>query len=196
MKECWSEGDLRAYVDRELPAGELDRISAHVETCEACAARLKEIAGRAGRIAACMADLADVPASIPVGRPRQAWKWAAAAAVLAAGIAAAVALKPVRHPVAVVTPPAPVVTAPQEASAAAPVQVAAPPPEVAVKRAAARHRRSPRPAVNYFMALDDEPIDTGVVMRMALQDGMQADVIVDSQGRARAIRPVSYGRGK
>jgi hypothetical protein len=40
------------------------------------------------------------------------------------------------------------------------------------------------------MALDEEPIDTGLVMRVALPSGMQADVIVDGDGRARAIRPV------
>jgi hypothetical protein len=45
--------------------------------------------------------------------------------------------------------------------------------------------------VQYYMALDEEPIDTGLVMRVALPSGMQADVIVDGDGRARAIRPVS-----
>jgi hypothetical protein len=45
----------------------------------------------------------------------------------------------------------------------------------------------------YFLALDDDPIDMGVVMRVALDtgDAVQADVIFDADGRARAIRPVS-----
>ena len=47
------------------------------------------------------------------------------------------------------------------------------------------------PQVQYYLALDDEPIDTGVVMRVALDGtGIQADVIFDAEGRPRAIRTV------
>jgi hypothetical protein len=52
-------------------------------------------------------------------------------------------------------------------------------------------KRAKQPRVQYYLALDDEPIDTGVVMRVAL-DGtaVQADVIFDAEGRPRAIRTV------
>jgi hypothetical protein len=50
-------------------------------------------------------------------------------------------------------------------------------------------RRRTQP-VQYYLALDDEPIDTGTVMRVALASGAEADVIVDSEGRPRAIRAV------
>jgi hypothetical protein len=81
-------------------------------------------------------------------------------------------------------PPSP--DAVQEAPAATTVVSV---PVLPVRRAAARRAR-PTP-VQYYMALDEEPIDTGVVMRVALPSGMQADVIVDGDGRARAIRPIS-----
>jgi hypothetical protein len=42
-----------------------------------------------------------------------------------------------------------------------------------------------------FVALDDEPIDTGVVVRVAVgPNQVQADVIVGPDGRARAFRLV------
>jgi hypothetical protein len=55
--------------------------------------------------------------------------------------------------------------------------------------------RSPKrvkpPQVEYYLALDDEPIDTGIVMRAALDGaGVQADVIFDAEGRPRAIRTI------
>jgi hypothetical protein len=47
------------------------------------------------------------------------------------------------------------------------------------------------PQVEYYLALDDEPIDTGIVMRAALDGaGVQADVIFDAEGRPRAIRTI------
>jgi hypothetical protein len=48
-----------------------------------------------------------------------------------------------------------------------------------------------------FVALDDDPIDAGVVMRVALAEGrMQADVIYSQDGRPRAIRLVNDATGK
>ena len=199
MKECWSEGDLRACVDGELPAEDAERLAAHLRVCGACAARLRETEDRARRIGACLAELGEVPAVLPAAQARKpVWKWALAAAALAAAFAVALILRPVHHPVAVTVPPAlPAAELPVETARTVPAVPAAPivPQTVAAKRPV-RHKAAPRPTVNYFVALDDEPIDTGVVMRMALEDGMQADVIVDSTGRARAIRPVSYVAGK
>ena len=40
MTECWSEGELRAYCDRELPAKDMDRLAAHLENCVPCRERL------------------------------------------------------------------------------------------------------------------------------------------------------------
>jgi hypothetical protein len=48
---------------------------------------------------------------------------------------------------------------------------------------------------SYFLALDDEPIETGIVMRVASPSGdFQADVIVGPDGRAHAIRIVNAER--
>ena len=55
-------------------------------------------------------------------------------------------------------------------------------------------RRSPPKQV--FFALDDEPIESGMVMRVGLPSGeLVADVIVGPDGRARAIRIVNDGTG-
>jgi hypothetical protein len=63
-------------------------------------------------------------------------------------------------------------------------------PEPSPARAKSPRRVKP-PNVQYYLALDDEPIDTGVVMRVALDGtGVQADVIFDADGRPRAIRTV------
>jgi hypothetical protein len=43
-----------------------------------------------------------------------------------------------------------------------------------------------------FLALDDEPIETGIVVRVALGEAeIPADVIFGTDGRAHAIRLVS-----
>jgi hypothetical protein len=62
-------------------------------------------------------------------------------------------------------------------------------PRAAVTRRTRRHAEKPR--VDYYVALDSEPIDSGLVVRVALEDGLLADVIVDEQGRARAVRPLN-----
>ena len=51
MKECWDEGGLRAYLDRELPPDEMTRIAVHLGGCAECHARYNELAGRAARVA-------------------------------------------------------------------------------------------------------------------------------------------------
>src|SRR5205085_1072274 len=57
-----------------------------------------------------------------------------------------------------------------------------------VKRRAAVPQET-RSAAQPFVALDDEPIETGVVMRVGTESGgFQADVIVGPDGRAHAIR--------
>src|SRR6185312_9974164 len=74
---------------------------------------------------------------------------------------------------------APAVEAPPEATA----------PEAPAPVKAKSVKRAKPPQVRYYLALDNEPIDTGVVMRVALGDtAVEADVIFDSDGRPRAIR--------
>jgi hypothetical protein len=81
-----------------------------------------------------------------------------------------------------------------------PIQAAAPEHAPAATLAAAPVRTArPKPATpgappqtDSYLALDDDPIDVGIVMRVALDSAaaVQADVIFDAEGRARAIRPV------
>jgi hypothetical protein len=56
--------------------------------------------------------------------------------------------------------------------------------------------KAPSPAVALqkaeFVALDNEPIDAGLVVRVSLgPNNVQADVIISADGRARAYRLVS-----
>jgi anti-sigma factor RsiW len=154
MTECWNEGDLRAYADRELPPVEMERLAAHLADCAGCEARYRELAGRAGRVGAWMAELhAPVPAlpKQPV-RPATTWpRWAAA--LTAAAALALLLMNPGAKPSV------------QQGTAAI-----------------SRH----------FVALDNEPIDTGVVVRVVVgPNQVQADVIIGPDGRARAFRLVS-----
>lgn len=183
MSNCYSDGDLRAFLDGELPGG-----GEHIESCAVCAARLQEIEARARRVGACLAGLTDSPA-IAVERPRRrrAWGWVAAAAT----ILAALGLAPWGTERAPKPSPAPTTIASVMAPAAPPVQPSVAPPVVAASRPV-RHRAKPRPASTYYLALDDQPIETGLIVRVALENGLQADVIVDSDGHPRAIRPVNF----
>ena len=192
MKPCWGEGELRAYVDRELSPAQNLELESHLAKCAACTAAHAAIAERAARVGSWMEDLsAEIPAAanIPArGIPRPAL-WGGIAA-LAAALVLAVLLS--RHPAQrplranIEPPPAP---APIETPAA--VFAAAPEVSRPTRRVPVRTVRR-RPAPQEYMALDDEPIDTGFVMRMAMPSGVLADVIVDGEGRARAIRPITF----
>jgi anti-sigma factor RsiW len=189
MKECWDEGGLRAYLDRELPPEEMTRMAIHLGGCAACHAQYNELAGRAARVAAWMEALEVGRAVSPRPAVRR-WKPAVAVLALAATLASAFILLPKRTQPPALKP----VAAPRVAPARTTmVQAAAPTvekPERLPARAKSQKRAKP-PEVQYYLALDDEPIDTGVVMRVALDGtGVQADVIFDSEGRPRAIRTV------
>ena len=55
----------------------------------------------------------------------------------------------------------------------------------------------PQPQLEYYIALDDEPVEAGIVVRVALDGGrVPADVIVGTDGRAHAIRLVSSVTGE
>jgi anti-sigma factor RsiW len=155
MYQCWTDGDLRAYLDRELPGPDRDRAASHLAVCGECGARFRAIEARAERVATALSALADGITTVPAPRPTapkvRMWpRWAAAVAV-AAGLA-----------VVLVSP-----------------RAKAPSPAVARQKAE-------------FVALDNEPIDAGLVVRVSLgPDNVQADVIVSADGRARAYRLVN-----
>ena len=196
MKYCLQEGELRARLDGELPEAQLAAVDQHLAGCPACSAAYGEIAARASRVSEWMESLsADIPAPVVAARRRVSRPavWAGVAGLAAALLVAIVlSRRPGPAPVkAVVNSPAP--PAPSTVLAEVPPSAVSVPerlPKPPVRRAAARATRPPQ--VQYYVALDEEPIDTGLVMRVALPSGMQADVIVDGDGRARAIRPVSH----
>ena len=185
MTGCLQEGDWRAYLDGELP----DMVGAgeHLTECEACREVYEEIAGRASRVASLMMDLDAAPVPVVRKAPRRPVRaWVTAGMALAAALAAVFVLAPQR--VQTVEAPTIAQRAPEPAAAPAPaVEVAVSEPKVSRSRSV-RPRRVPRP--QYYLALDDQPIETGTVMRVAFESGIQADVIVDSDGRPRAIRAV------
>ena len=60
-----------------------------------------------------------------------------------------------------------------------------------------RPRETPDPLLTSFVALDDEPIETEVIVRVTIDDGLaQADVMVGPDGRAHAIRMVPDNSGE
>ena len=150
MNRCQTDGEIRAHIDGELPEGDRERLSAHLDKCAACEARTREMEVRGARIATALSALADdvLPARPKAApQPIRMWRWAAAGA-----IAATVALLLLNPAIA---PPAP--------------------KPVALERE--------------FVPLDNDPIDAGLVVRVSLgPNNVQADVVVSSDGRARAYR--------
>ena len=195
MTECWADGELRAYVDRELTVDVEVRLAAHLKRCPECEARYRELAGRSARVMELVGALPEPEWSglpvCPVARRRgRPWRWAVAAGALAAALAVVGLMPPkrVEEPARTEQPAAPVASAP--ALGPAPVHAR-------IQPAHARGMRHPRRAAparaaeTDFVALDNEPIDTGVVMRVALgNENVLADVVYSADGRARAIRLV------
>jgi anti-sigma factor RsiW len=199
MTQCWSEGELRAYLDGELPARDVERVAAHLKDCQACGRVCAELSGRAARIAAWLEAIPQLPppSKIPAMRrsARHTGRW-----VAAAGLAAALALALVTASLQSRrgTKPAP---PPQTAAKIAPAPAAVAPPArpLEVKPAIVRRRlpAKPKPRVEYYVALDDEPIEAGVVVRVGFSGGqVPADVIFGPDGRARAIRLVNDMSGE
>lgn len=199
MTPCWQEGELRAYLDGELPGNDMQRVAAHLAECAACRELHNELESRAARMQEWLDDAAvvrpvevyprrDRPRVLPV---RAGLKPAPQAAIvaLASAIALAFILFPRHAPRPAFTP------APKPLAAAPSVPVTpAPPQPVAVKPAIIRRHTpvKPRPRIESYVALDTEPIETGIVVRVALGNAqIPADVIFDPEGRPRAIRLVS-----
>ncbi len=207
MSQCWPEGALRAYLDRELPPEDMHLVAAHLGECADCEELSKELAGRAARVGAWLEALPEVLPQAEPGtpvawvvrpEPRRAtagWRWIGLAAALAAGLVWAALLAPRRNPVAplpAVVDPGPLAASTEKSDP--PVAQAAPPAQAAhlrrVVRAAPPRRKAEPP--NPFLALDDEPIDTGVVVRVGVEPGnVQADIVFGPDGRAHAIRLVN-----
>ena len=194
MIECWQAGELRAYLDRELPAADMARLRAHLQVCGACAELSAHLEQRAGWVASRM-DTLSAPATVLVGaRPHPKWGVRATIA-LAAALVLVLVLLPRRaeKPVVFATPPR---------AAASPSAPAAQPPAAVrpavTRRILPRKKPAPRakPQLEYFLALDDEPVETGMVVRVGLDNGrVPADLIVGADGRAHAIRLVSSVTG-
>jgi len=194
MKQCRPEGELRAYLDRELPPEEAGRVAAHLAECGKCAAAVEEMAARAQWVSSLLDELSPVGVGHVRPLPREnataRRRWIPAAAALAACLAMAFVLLPKRA------------KPPERPAPAAPAPIAAiavPAPAVqrvaqAPRPARPRKRVLPRkPEIEYFLALDDEPFEVGVVRRVALGPAeIPADVVFSPDGRARAIRLVNY----
>ena len=65
------------------------------------------------------------------------------------------------------------------------------PAETPVLARQPRRIRPRAPEPNYFVALDDEPFESGVIMRVDVKPGnVQADIVFGADGRAHAFRLV------
>ena len=183
MRHCRPEGMLRAWLDRELPPAEHEEISAHLAECAACHRLCTELEARATCVGALLQALET--AAPPAARPRPSHRWVPAAVALAAGLALTYYLMPRRpEPHLAGTP------APAAKSAASLVQAAAPPaPSNLVKTSAPTRVRRVSSTPEEFIALDDEPFESGLIVRVDVPDtNVQADVVFSPDGRARAYR--------
>ena len=131
----------------------------------------------------------------PAIRQARRTNWTGVAVALAAGLALAAYLLPDRHPRQVaLVPPAPA-PAPRPLAAAAAELSPEPPAPPAPRRPRRVRPTAPEPA--YFVALDDEPFESGVIMRMDVKPGnVQADIVFGPDGRARAFRLVAASQRK
>ena len=197
MTQCWPEGALRAYLDRELPTEDMQRVAAHLGDCTVCDGLCTELAARAAHVSALLEllpewSVAAMPRpATPASAPHRRATWVGIAVALAAGLALAAYLMPDRHPREAVALPAPVpalAAPPMAATVAATTPAPAGPP--APRRLRRVRPTAPEPA--YFVALDDEPFDSGVIMRVGVKPGnLQADIVFGPDGRAHAFRLVN-----
>src|SRR5450631_3615402 len=120
MMQCWSEGAIRAYLDRELPTEDMQQVAAHLGECAVCDGLCTELAGRAAHVSALMELLPEWGGATarPVVAAKGQSNWIGIAVAVAACLALAAYLAPSRQPREVVhvlpspvlAPPAPPVT--------------------------------------------------------------------------------------
>ena len=193
MKQCWPEGDLREYLDGELPLETQEQIGEHLEKCAACGTLCEQLSERASRVSNLMALLPEpgplvMPATVkmmPVrtGR-RRAWM------VPALALAAALVIGFIVLPRQVAPAPTVAATAQVETPAVSPV-AAAPPVTPRRRLVHQASTRSPAPHAD-FLRLDDEPLETATLVRVSAENGeVQADLLVGPDGRAHAIRVIN-----
>lgn len=198
MTKCWLEGELRAYLDRELSTEDMQQVAAHLGECSACDSLCTELAGRAAHVSALMDLLPEwqgaglrLPARpVVVPAHKQQHTWVGVAVALAAGLALAAYLMPKPAPPVAAARPVTVTPAivPQPTTATLALG-----PEATDEPAPRRVRRARKstPDREYFIALDDEPFESGVIMRVDVKPGnLQADVVFGADGRAHAFRLV------
>ena len=179
MSRCWLDGELRAWLDRELPPPDMEAIGRHLTECRQCSALSAELSARAARVSALLGALDHVPAVLIAARSRAPRRIVAAALVLAA--ASLLLFAWIHKP-----KPIPVTPAILSPASVPPVALPSKPATMPKRRVARRND------MHYYLALDDEPIESGVVLRVTLPDsGQLADVIFDEQGRPRAVRPLN-----
>jgi predicted anti-sigma-YlaC factor YlaD len=207
MTHCWPEGALRAYLDRELSAGEIQQAAAHVKECAACRELCRELEARAARVGELMELLPAVEVEtvqVPARMPRRAaagWRvgWVGAAVAVAAALGVVAYLVPAREKVPVPVAVVPAATAPPAVEEAPAVVsgIERPAAVRASRRAAQMVRTRTVAAASDFVALDDEPFESGVIVRVAVTPGKtQADIVFGPDGRARAFRLVEASKQK
>lgn len=190
-RECWREGDLRSWLDGELPSGRAAALESHLGECAACRRIRDRLAECAEWAAVSLAELTEAemePRHVP---PPAFGADRAAGLGRLALLAAVVTVMAVVPFVRKSTPEKPSLSAPRQTSqvVAASAETSPPPARRARMHGARRPaRRAPAVAGGAFLALDDDPIETGLVVKVALDSGVMADVIVDAQGTPRAIR--------
>jgi hypothetical protein len=194
MTQCWTEGELRAYVDRELPPGDMARVAAHMKECAVCSALYDDLEARAARVSMLFEALPEPEPvlRLPIVARRSRWSWRWGAGLAAAAVAVILLTLPRQRTERMVIAPLPQAPVPQ-------VPAAPTPQPVQVKPAIIRRRLpvKPKPQPQYYVALDNEPIETGIVVRVGLDGGqIPADVIFGPDGRAHAIRLVSDSTGE
>jgi anti-sigma factor RsiW len=206
MKNCWPDGDLRAYVDGELTPDLREGIAAHLGACPACSGRHRELSERSAWVSAVMALSESTPTASTPRRRRRPWRMAVLP--LAAALAIAIVMLAKRASVrtalvATVAPPtlvqtaAPVVRPVVQPAVHPAVHRPSNTPALAKARVRPRLGLGLRPAPRAttpgeeFVRLDDDPIETATVVRISADNGaLQADLIVGPDGRAHAIRIV------
>jgi hypothetical protein len=178
----------------------MELVAAHLAECAECAGVSRNLAARAARVGVWMDALPEPEMILPRRTPSRR-RWIGLAAAIAAGLIVAAMALPRHKNVVAVLPPVvldpPVVLAPPVVLDPQALMVPASPVIAAAPRKARRvssgtTRIQPRTVSSDFLALDGEPIETGVVIRVGVEPGnLQADIVFGHDGRAHAIRLVN-----